>query len=360
VKKDIFIVIPSLSPEGPIKGAVALANALSEKRRVVLAVLKSGPGVFTTINKNIEIIPLYEITSWRKRLAVYKQHLKNSGGKDRAVSISSCFSADLFNLFCRNYAIICSSVRGNLPQNYRLDYGWKGWLLAVGHLLMLRGFHHVVAMTTSMAEQVASFIGRLPVVIGNFVDEGALEPFRCGSRAMEEFRFVFVGSLSARKQPLLVIDALDYLRSQGYAIGADIVGDGPLRSAVEEDLKRRGMTGLVRVHGHLNELHHIVASAEVFILPSSSEGLSRACLEALYLGVPSVLRNVDGNRELIIRGNNGYLFSDDSDLPAQMLLAAKLARTKQCPTASLLPEACRQSFAAQAYLDLVEKNYDRS
>jgi glycosyltransferase involved in cell wall biosynthesis len=134
---------------------------------------------------------------------------------------------------------------------------------------------------------------------------------------------------------------------------ADFIGDGPLRESVEKELIRRKLVDKVKLHGHLSDLHHLVATADAFVLPSSSEGISRACLEALHLGVPCVLRDVDGNSELIQIGENGFLFNDDAELPAAMLSAARLCRTKN-NAASLLPSDYRQDFAAKAYLNLVE------
>jgi len=354
---DIFILIPSLSPEGPVKGAIALANALVKKRNIVLAVLKPGKGAYAPIDQGVKVILLYEFGGWYKRLCEYKKCLKSAGSKNNVVSISSCFSADLFNLLCRRCAIICSSVRGNLPYNYRSEYGWKGALLAIVHLLLMRGFHHVVAMTRSMAMQVAGFLGRLPAIIGNFVDEDALEKFRQKTSNSGAFRFVFVGSLTVRKRPLLLIDALEKLIFQGYDVTADFVGEGPLKDVIESELGARGMRNVICMHGQLKELHHIVASADVFVLPSTSEGVSRACLEALYLGVPTVLRDVDGNSELIESGVNGFLFNDDADLLAAMLSAAELSRNQLDAKVSLLPPSFSQTFAAEAYLELVEK-YD--
>lgn len=353
---DIFILVPSLSPVGPVKGAIALSNALVRKRRVVLAVLKKGPGVYAPIDEHIEILKLYEINSWLKRLRTYKEHLKRAADRDKVVSISSCFSADVFNLLCRKYAVICSSIRGNLPHNYRSDYGWKGSVLATIHLFLVRGFDHVVAMTKSMSEQIAGYLGREPKVIGNFTDEGALEKFRRTSANSGTLRFVFVGSLSVRKRPLLLIEAIEKLRSHGYDVSADFIGDGPLKKNIEDEVGKRDLADIVRLHGHLNELHNIVASADVFVLPSLSEGVSRACLEALCLGVPAVLRDVDGNGELIESGKNGFLFSDDSELWTMMLSAVELSRKQQGVSVSLLPPAFRQSFASDEYLKLVENN----
>ncbi len=354
--KNIFILIPSLSPTGPVKGAVALANSLASRRRVCLVRLKLDGDNNTQIDHEVKVIHLFESGTWYSRLKVYKECLKSAGGKTNVVSISSCFSADLFNLFCINKAITCSSIRGNLPLNYSLDYGWKGKILAVIHLLLVRGFNHVVSMSDAMSIQVTRYLGRAPEIIGNFVDEQPLEKFRSVSINKGKFRIVFVGTLSARKRPHLLIEALNKMNLQGYEFIADFIGDGPLVENIKEMVNQYHLEGMVTIHGHLNDFHNIVASADVFVLPSVSEGISRACMEALFLGVPAVLSDVDGNKELIENGVNGFLFNDDAELAKDILFAIELSRNKINKGVSLLPKKFHQSYASLAYLQLVENN----
>lgn len=354
MKRIIYLLIPSLHPTGPIKGAIALANAMVENRKVFLVTLKSGPGAQCDIDDRVKVIHLYKKDGWINRLRSYRQYLNSAGRQDQVASISSCFSADFFNLFMRKHAVICSSVRSNLPQNYKHTYGWTGLILALVHFALLRGFHHVVTMTQAMARQVAATLGRQPTVIANFVDERVIEPYRHAVNKYGQYRLVFVGSLTLRKQPMAIVKAMEILCAKGYDFHADFIGDGPVKSTLEKEIQKRKLTHTIHLHGHLIELFHIVSKADVFVLPSSSEGVSRACLEALHLGVPCVLRDVDGNGELIQSGVNGILFHNDADLPTAILAAIKLSRENKCSTVSLLPPDYRQENAARAYLNLVE------
>ena len=352
--RTVFILVPSPHPTGPVKGAYALANALAPLRRVVLVFLKRGPGVDAALDERVELVSLADTPGgWRGRIAAYRRLLEDAGGRQRVGSISMCLSADWINRFCRREAVTCSSIRGNLPQNYRLDYGWLGVPLALGHLLALRTFDHVVAMTRSMAFQLRWLAALRTRVIGNFVDEAPLERHRRTGAASGPLRFVFVGSLSVRKQPELVIAAIETLREQDVQL--DVLGDGPLREMLHSLVKSKGLHSRVRLHGQVADPYPIVAAADAFVLPSRSEGVSRATLEALYLGVPCVLRDVDGNAEFIAENVNGALFSRDEDLAAAMLRAARISRqaTGDRP-ANLLPEKFRQEKAAGMYLDLVE------
>jgi glycosyltransferase involved in cell wall biosynthesis len=357
MKQDIFILVPSPHPTGPVKGAFALANALAPIRRVVLVYLKDGPGVDANLDTRVEEISLANSPGgWWGRLRIYKRLLKECGGRENVSSLSMCLSADIFNRFCSEVAVIFSSVRGNLPQNYRHDYGMPGTYLAAIHLLMLRSFDQVVAMTEVMATQIYSIAGVRPKIIGNFVDEQEIECFRCDTPNVKEvLRFVYVGSLTHRKQPTLIVEAIRILVSQRYDVKLDLIGDGPLRESISAMVVKNDLQEHVHLHGQVGNPYPLIAEADVFVLPSRSEGVSRAALEALHLGVPCVLRNVDGNSELLSNPMAGQLFSSDLDLSRVMVEAATRCRTRSIKS-SLLPPSFRQSTAAMQYLKLLESS----
>jgi glycosyltransferase involved in cell wall biosynthesis len=351
----IFILVPSPHPTGPVKGACALANALAPIRRVILTYLKDGPGVDAILHANVEEISLATTSGgWPGRLRAYQRILRDAGGRENVVSLSMCFSADIFNRFCSKDAVICSSVRGNLPQNYWHDFGMIGTYLATVHLLAIRSFDHVVAMTDAMATQIHSIAGVRSKIIGNFVDEQALECFRSASPYVKGgFRFVYVGSLTHRKQPALIVQSIKLLITQGHNVKLDVIGDGPLRQSISAMVVKNGLQEHVQLHGQVGNPYPIIAGADAFILPSRSEGVSRAALEALHLGVPCVLRDVDGNAELLSDPAGGELFSSDYDFPRAMIEAATRGRTRSIKS-SLLPPSFRQSSAAMEYLQLIE------
>ncbi len=352
--RSIVIVVPSLHPAGPIKGAIALANALVRERSVTLFAVKPGPGADAPIAPQVTVLAPGIREGFRSRRAALQAQLAASGGRPGAAVISFCLSADGLALTCRRHARTICSVRGNLPRNYRFDYGPLGVVVAAAHLTALRLADAAVAMSEPMARQVARYVGRRPAIIGNFVDENPLTALRQPpSAAGTPLRFAFLGNLSRRKQPLLVLDAIASLAGQGQSVALDVVGDGPLSNSMAGAVASRGLGGSVTLHGHMASPFSVLAGSDAFVLPSLSEGLSRAALEALHLGVPAVLRDVDGNRELVRNGQNGCLFDDDRDLAGAMIRAAGLRRSANV-IASLLPAAFRQAQCAEKYLALAE------
>jgi glycosyltransferase involved in cell wall biosynthesis len=354
--RHLFILVPSPQPTGPIKGALALANSLVDLREITLVYIKPGPGVDAPLDKRVKVVSLSLEKSFRGKLAAYKKLLQNAGGRERVASLSICFIPDMVNLFCRRHAMTGASVRANLLQNYYETYGLPGIPLAITHFATMSGFDHVVAMTGAMAKQVRFYASRYPVVIGNFVDEAPLEPYRRMVPNKGPMRFVFLGSLTLRKQPMVLLKAINELHRDGIDVQLDIIGDGPMRKQLEDEITKLCLSELVVLHGHLPIPYYLVAQADILVLPSSSEGISRASLEALHLGVPCVLRDIDGNAELIRSGVNGALFRKNEELAHVMYDLAVWSRSRMGSIESLLPSTFRQSVAAHQYLALMESN----
>lgn len=352
--RRVFVLVPSLRRTGPVIGAAALANALSSICDVTIVSLKGETGAPPHIDQRVRVVSLSSHRGWAARVKAYRAILRESGGKSQTASLSSCFSADMVNVMCRSLAFTCASIRGNLPMNYQFDYGAAGRPLAAVHLRCLRACDAVVVMTNAMAAQVRRYITTNPEVIGNFVDESHLERHRAKGSSDGPFRFVFLGSLTARKQPLVLVDAIAELTRLGVSVHLDFLGDGPLRSATDKRIRELRLDHLISMHGNCDQPYDILARADAMVLPSLSEGLSRASLEALYLGVPCVLRAIDGNAELIRDGVNGALFREDASLAAAMATTAAWSRGRSGRRDSLLPEAYRQHSAVRKYLALLD------
>jgi len=356
--KKFFILIPSFSMTGPIKGAVALANYLVNEREVHLVTLKKTTDYKAHINQNIKITCLEDhCSSIFQKISFYKKLLKKAGTKETVASISMLFSADFINIFCRNFATTCSSVRGNLTKIYRMDYGFLGLPLAVLHLIYFRKFDKLVTMSQEMEKQVKFYSRRDSTIIGNFIDESELEVYRSNRLKkninIDFTNFVFVGFVSHRKNPILLLNTLHRLHLDGFNVFLDIIGSGSLMESVKKEIKKLHISEIVKIHGHLENPYKVIAASDIFVLPSFAEGTSRASLEALYLGLPCILRKVDGNMELIEDYKNGFLFLDDDDLYNAMKNAINHASFNSKKDI-LLPDFYRQSVSSKKFLNYIE------
>lgn len=86
-----------------------------------------------------------------------------------------------------------------------------------------------------------------------------------------------------------------------------MVGDGPERGAAEQEAKDLGVHEHTFFLGKLDAVAPLLASADLFLLPSESESFGLSALEALACGVPVVCSNAGGLAEVVTEGVTGYL-----------------------------------------------------
>ena len=87
----------------------------------------------------------------------------------------------------------------------------------------------------------------------------------------------------------------------------EIAGDGRLRSFLEQECHRLGISGRVFFIGWREDLSTVMAGWDVFVLPSLDEGFPIAALEAMAAGLPVIASAVGGLLELVQDGETGWL-----------------------------------------------------
>lgn len=121
-----------------------------------------------------------------------------------------------------------------------------------------------------------------------------------------------VGRLVPVKNYSLLLTAVAALDQKNLV--AVLVGDGPARASLEDLAKSLGIDHQVRFLGHRDDVTSLLAAMDIFVLPSTHEGMSNTLLEAMASGVASVASDVGGNSEIISHGHDGYLFSSGDAL----------------------------------------------
>ncbi|MDD4570326.1 MAG: glycosyltransferase family 4 protein, partial [Tepidanaerobacteraceae bacterium] len=92
-----------------------------------------------------------------------------------------------------------------------------------------------------------------------------------------------------------------------------IVGDGPLKRHLKNICVKLGIKDKIFFLGYRRQVENIVADFDVFILPSISEGLGLALLEAMALRKPVVASEVGGIPEVVKNNINGLLVPPGND-----------------------------------------------
>jgi len=140
-----------------------------------------------------------------------------------------------------------------------------------------------------------------------FFDERATSP-------SGEARIVCVGRLCEAKGQALLIDAVARLRDEGVACACRLVGDGPMRRALEKRIAERGVGDRVEILGWLSgeRVREELDAARLFVLPSFAEGLPVVIMEALAMGRPVVSTRIAAIPELVRPAETGWLCAPGS------------------------------------------------
>jgi glycosyltransferase involved in cell wall biosynthesis len=114
-------------------------------------------------------------------------------------------------------------------------------------------------------------------------------------------RLICIARLSEQKGHLLLLEAAAELRRRGVAFEIVLVGDGPLRGKIQQEIVRRGLEQSVVLTGTLSqqEIRSRLKDSRVFVLPSFAEGLPVVLMEALAIGRPVLSTFVAGIPELV-------------------------------------------------------------
>ncbi|HEX6156605.1 MAG TPA: glycosyltransferase [Burkholderiales bacterium] len=157
------------------------------------------------------------------------------------------------------------------------------------------------------------------------------------------------------KNHLQLVEAIARLRARGIPARALLIGDGPMRPAIEARARDLGVAGEVLIAGFHQDVRPLLAASDVVALPSTSvETFSLAALEAMALGRPVVLSEIGGAAEMVRPGENGFLFPAH-DTPALVAalgaLADPAARERMGAAARSTVEA---RFSERAMVDRYE------
>ncbi len=128
----------------------------------------------------------------------------------------------------------------------------------------------------------------------------------------------FVGRLISRKKVELLISILPIIKKHFSKAVLLVIGEGSERKAWEELAKEKRVFEDIVFAGQCGQekLLNFLKVSDLFVLPSRSEGIPNALLEAMASGLPVVASRINGIMDLISDGHNGLLFApmEENDL----------------------------------------------
>lgn len=242
------------------------------------------------------------------------------------------------------------------------------WRKALARQLYPRGIDACFAVSQAVASHYQAALGLAGVdVIPNPVDLAALAPIRAASPPSSArgsaCTIAVAGRLVPEKGHADLLQAMALLAAQGLEPRLEIIGDGPLRPAIEAQAARLGLSARMAITGIVRhaDLLARIGQADLVVVPSRHEGFGMTALESMAMGRTVVATGAGGLPEVL--GDAGVV------VPARdpAALATAMARLLDDPgeRARLGSEAARRAegFAlpriaerhAAAYRALLER-----
>ncbi|MGE0192337.1 MAG: glycosyltransferase [Planctomycetota bacterium] len=246
--------------------------------------------------------------------------------------------------------------------------GWRGWLVRRVERELARSTDALVALSSRQADDLRRALGprHAPriVVIAPALDADAFAAAASAETvqrpAAGRWRVLFLGRLVAVKRVDRLIEATALLRERGRDVELHLAGDGPLRVALEQQARARGVHEHVRFLGTLDRPQPHVVAADVVALASQSEGTPLALLEAMALQRPVVAPAVGGIPDIVSDGVQGRLVEDASPATLAAALEHVLAdRARARAMGQAAGRHVRDRFGPERLADETAALYDR-
>lgn len=244
------------------------------------------------------------------------------------------------------YGIKSVGTNHFMPENLA---AYSGWLANVKPLFNWLGWHWMmevynrVDIATAQSKNAAELIRKqglrrpvFPVSCGidlhRFFPNLSIDRRACRERYgldPERKIFLFVGRVDGEKKLDVLLRAMSHLKRDDVQLA--IAGRGAAMEQLKALANELNLGHRVQFTGFIpnEDLHVLLNSADIFVMPSEAELLSLATLEAMACGRPVLLANAVALPELVTEGVNGYLFKRGDPVDAARCMEL-LANQPEC------------------------------
>lgn len=256
---------------------------------------------------------------------------------------------------------------GDVPGFLHNELKWLHRLSKPVTYFVWRNADTIVANSKGLQElalKTATRFGKNVEYIPNGVDTSIYKTKENEDASSDSsiLKMLFVGRLVPQKKVLTILKAVAQIiksKENNCDLQVTIIGDGPLRSELESEAESLGVTKKVIFKGWLerDEVRKEYKKNDIFILPSSEEGMPNVVLEAMASGLAIVASDISGTDELVRNGENGILVSSDTDYSKAILSLVedrRLLNKFQIKSREIAKEFDWEEVAKK-YLDLCSK-----
>ncbi len=166
------------------------------------------------------------------------------------------------------------------------------------------------------------------------------------ARCKPEYTLSCIARFEEVKNHRMLIDAIGHMRDAGVEVRLVCFGKGETQVDVEAYAHELGLKDRVIFQGYVDNILEHVADVDLNVLTSIKEGVPRALIESMAMGIPSVCTDVKGSREVVVDGVTGQLVPLGD---VEGFAAAVMGLLEDLEVRQAMSEACVQR--ARAHYD---------
>lgn len=191
----------------------------------------------------------------------------------------------------------------------------------VNTLYFKLGWSTPVALSPEVRRTILEFYGlpenKVPVVY-NGVDLSRCIPKE--NYAAENMALLHIGRFNHQKNHKGLLEAFQKILAKFPNARLNLLGDGELMEETKAYAEALGIAGNVHFLGSQSNVYPYLNQADLFLLPSTFEGMPMTIIEAMGTGLPIVASKVGGVPDMLQNGESGLLVSCDPEETAQAVL----------------------------------------
>lgn len=259
-------------------------------------------------------------------------------------------------------ALLAGRVKVVYTEHGRFYPERRSWKRSLFNPLLAMGVDHLVSISKATAEAMATY-DNLPLeriqVIHNGIDISRLNPSvdKAAKRRElglpENCRIIGTAArLNSIKNIAMMLRVHKLVLQEVPDTFLVIAGQGEEEKRLKLLAVELVTTEKVKFIGLRFDLPEIYQLFDVFLLTSFSEGISVTLLEAMASGVPAVVTDVGGNREVVVEGETGFLVSVDEDKIMAQYVVELLCDNQKKFRVGYASESCVNTFfSVQGMID---------
>jgi len=322
-KLRVMHVIPSLSMGGAERLTIDICSSLAKRPDVEVCLVVLHDQISFQLPLHFKT---YQ-TNARVNLSVFKKNTKNLTHFQSIVSDfepdvihSHLFEAEILTRGFLNESILyVTHVHDNMIQLKKLplkkfptkeeltNYYERGWLLKK-YKRINNQFITISSDTDRFIEKhLPRSLSKNRIKLLNAIDCAKFYPKSTISRELNQIKLVSIGSFVAKKNQLFLLDVLMILLNKKMDVHLTLVGDGVLRTVIEQRIIELGIKNHVTLTGNIENVAELLNLSNIYVHAATYEPFGLVILEAMASGLPVVCSDGKGNADLMEHGRNGFL-----------------------------------------------------